>query len=158
MQNPDTKPQGHQDAPLAGYEKRDANAKWIFGIVAFLLLGGLVMHFAVGVLTSHLAKTAAPADRWNTAHGPSAVSEQTPGPRLQISPAEDLKDFRVREDSNLNTYGWVNRTSGIVHVPIDRAMEMALQNGFPTRTGSNGDKLGPSVYELQQRRPQDAQP
>ncbi len=39
----------------------------------------------------------------------------------------DLRAMRAREDSVLNGYGWVDRTAGKVRVPINRAMEMAVQ-------------------------------
>jgi hypothetical protein len=73
-------------------------------------------------------------------------------PHLQVSPAADLKEFRANEDRELTTYGWANRSTGIARVPIDRAMELVLQRGLPTRTGTNEGTPGPSVYELQQQR------
>ena len=37
------------------------------------------------------------------------------------------------EDRALATYGWANRKEGRVRIPIDRAMELQLERGFPTR-------------------------
>ena len=153
MQNRDATPQGHPQPATLGYEKRDANAKWIFVVVAFLLLAGLIMHFALAGVMGHLEKTPTPTDRWSGGNrAPSRISEQPPLPRLQIYPIADLKNFLAREDSELNTYGWINRTAGIVHVPIDRAVEIVLQRGLPTRTATNEAAHGPSSYELQQQR------
>jgi hypothetical protein len=33
----------------------------------------------------------------------------------------------------LHGYGWVNEAGGVVHIPIERAMELTLQRGLPTR-------------------------
>jgi hypothetical protein len=31
----------------------------------------------------------------------------------------------------LNGYGWVNKEQGIVRIPIERAMELIVEKGFP---------------------------
>jgi hypothetical protein len=51
----------------------------------------------------------------------------------QAAPDEAFKQLRATEDAVLNTYGWVDRESGIVHIPIERAMELLLQRGLPAR-------------------------
>jgi hypothetical protein len=79
-------------------------------------------------------------------------------PRLQLTPAEDLGKFRANEESELNTYGWVNRTSGVVRIPVARALELTLERGLPMRSETNGAATGPSSYELQQQRPLSQQP
>ncbi len=33
----------------------------------------------------------------------------------------------------LTSYGWVDKEGGIARIPIDRAMEVMLQKGFPAR-------------------------
>jgi hypothetical protein len=152
MQNLSAKPQGRQQAAAQGYEKRDADAKWIFGIVAFLIAAGLIMHFCLLGLMTLLGKTPTPRDRlYGVAHA-NAPGENKNVPHLQLSPPKDLREFRAREETELNTYGWIDRTNGVVRVPIDRAMELVLQRGLPTRAGTNEDRSGPSSYDLQQQR------
>ena len=63
---------------------------------------------------------------------PEAV-ELPPEPRLQATPALDLARFRAREEERLGTYGWVDRPNGVVHVPIERAMEIVAREGLPAR-------------------------
>ena len=53
-----------------------------------------------------------------------------PSPRLQVFPAQDLKDFRAQEAARLNSYGLVDKDKGIVHIPIDRAMDLIAQRGL----------------------------
>jgi len=42
-----------------------------------------------------------------------------------------LRSLRAEEDALLKSYGWVDRTAGSVHIPIDRAMEIVLDRGVP---------------------------
>lgn len=160
MLSPNTQPQGTERFSRAGYEKRDVSAKWIFGIVVFLAAAGLIMHFCLAGVMQRLQRTPTPRDAFAGAQrlSPAAAELNTNVPHLQLSPSADLKQFRGREEAELNTYGWIDRTSGIVRVPIERAMELVLQRGLPTRSGSNGDQTGPSSWELQQQRVPPARP
>jgi hypothetical protein len=40
-------------------------------------------------------------------------------------------ELRTAEDTDLNSYGWVDRTAGIARIPIDRAMQLLLERGLP---------------------------
>lgn len=42
-------------------------------------------------------------------------------------------DLKAEATQQISTYGWVDRDAKIVHVPIERAMELALQKGFPVQ-------------------------
>ena len=53
-----------------------------------------------------------------------ALPTAPPEPRLQIAPSVDLKSMRAAEDARLHNYGWVDRNAGVVHIPIERAMEL----------------------------------
>jgi len=54
-----------------------------------------------------------------------------PQPRLQVNARADLAASREREARMLESYGWIDRSRGAVHVPIERAMELVLQRGLP---------------------------
>jgi len=53
-----------------------------------------------------------------------------PAPRLQQSPREDLAQFRAERLRALNSYGWVDQSKGVVHIPIDEAMRRVAQEGI----------------------------
>ncbi len=145
--------------PIRGHETRDANAKWIFGLVVFLLVFGLGIHGILAWFLSALNHTPSPKDHWEPIEGTvQAAAALPPLPRLQVSPPVDLQSFRAREEKELHSYGWVNRTSGIVHIPIERAMELVLQEGLPTRPGGKSNQAGPSSYQLIQKRLEHRQP
>lgn len=59
-----------------------------------------------------------------------------PAPRLQPNPAEDLQTFRATQQAELDGYGWINQSKGIVHIPIDRAMELLSEQNLPVVTGT----------------------
>lgn len=56
-----------------------------------------------------------------------------PEPRVEEHPQVELQELRAKEDHILSTYGWVDKQKGIVRIPLDRAMELQLQRGFPVR-------------------------
>jgi len=60
------------------------------------------------------------------------LSEQRrlpPEPRLQANPLEDLAELRDLEQSELTSYGWIDRSTGRVRIPIDNAMERLADSG-----------------------------
>jgi hypothetical protein len=56
-----------------------------------------------------------------------------PLPNLQTQPFTDVYELRHSENEKLTTYGWVDKEGGIARIPVDRAMEVILQRGFPSR-------------------------
>jgi hypothetical protein len=159
MSNLSAKPQGRQRRDASGYEKRDASAAWIFGIVAFLIIAGLIMHFVLAGVMERFEKRPFPADQYRgTRRSGETIAHRGSVPRLQLKPPEDLNNFRAGEETALHTYAWIDRTTGVVRIPIDRAMDLVLERGLPTRSETNKSATGPSNYELQQQRPQSPQP
>jgi len=54
-------------------------------------------------------------------------------PPYQSTPVTDLSELRANEDKVLHSYGWVDRQKGVVRVPIDVAMRLAVQRGLPVQ-------------------------
>jgi hypothetical protein len=52
-----------------------------------------------------------------------------PEPRLQVDGARHWRRFRSAEEERLSTYGWMDRSTGAVHIPIERAMELIAERG-----------------------------
>ena len=58
-----------------------------------------------------------------------------PSPNLQIDDGRaQVVNLLARQTEKLNSYGWVDRSNGIVRIPIDRAMDLLAQRGLPART------------------------
>jgi hypothetical protein len=49
------------------------------------------------------------------------------GPPPQSAPQGELAAYRAEKSNWLNEYGWTDRKSGVVHLPIDRAMALTTQ-------------------------------
>ena len=65
---------------------------------------------------------------------PLVEARQTPPePRLEAAPIERLRALRAHENAVLGSYGWVDRRTGAVRIPVDRAMELMVQRGGPRK-------------------------
>src|SRR5258708_5240670 len=45
-------------------------------------------------------------------------------PRVEAIPGITYNQLYTREQEQLNSYGWVNQSAGVVHIPIGRAMDL----------------------------------
>jgi hypothetical protein len=94
----------------------------VLTIVVLLLMRGMFSAYSTRVAQSQGQPS------------PLAATRQPPSePRLQVSPAQDLRETRDAEEALLYSYGWVDRTTGVVHIPIQQAMELLLQRGIPVQ-------------------------
>lgn len=117
--------------PHVHHEPGDVNAPALtkFGLAMAIL----ILVFLVGLwgmfeyLKNREAEVGLPPS-------PSALmnaQKQPPEPRLQRHPAQDLRDWRAAEDRALGQYSWIDPDKGIVHIPVERAMELVVQRGLP---------------------------
>ena len=116
-----------------GYERSDANpsgvvrwAIWLIAVlvVVFISMAGLFDFY--GKVQS-LGKPASPFQN---------ARVLPPAPRLQVEPRAELHSYCAQQDKLLNSYGWADEHNGVVRIPIDRAMELTLQQGLPARTAA----------------------
>jgi hypothetical protein len=127
----------------AGHEHTDANVWLIVQFAIWLTIAALITHLLMWGLFELFVKTrndAAPA-----AEFPLAAQQERrlpAGPRLQAIPANEIFEFRQRENAELNDYGWVDRNAGTVHIPIEKAKELLLQRGLPSRPAASDDPTG----------------
>jgi hypothetical protein len=127
-------------------EKRVRNVLIVAAAAWFSLVAGL----AACALAIHLLSRARPM-QWMAPLGLVSAPnlkplERFPKPDLEIDDdhAERLSLYAGQNDL-LNSYGWVDRGNGIIHIPINRAMDLILQRGLPERTngisGADGSEL-----------------
>jgi hypothetical protein len=60
-----------------------------------------------------------------------------PAPLLQTQPFKDVYLLKQGQNERLDSYGWVDKADGIVHIPIDRAIVLTLERGLPARAGGS---------------------
>jgi hypothetical protein len=119
--------------PAVTHEETDVNIRAILGFAVALIAVAIVVHVLVWVLFRFFEARAA---RQTTVEYPLAIQQENrlpPEPRLQTNPREDLRELRESEEQVLTTYGWVDRNAGVVRIPIEQAMKLAIERGLPTR-------------------------
>lgn len=52
-----------------------------------------------------------------------------PAPTLQTQPFKDIYMLREQENQRLLGYGWVDKNTGVTHIPIEDAMRLVLERG-----------------------------
>ncbi len=120
---------GHENG--TGYEVQDASIREVVFTGVGLAVGTILVCVAVFVLFRVLHSTEVQERRPVMAIQVPATFPPTP--RLQAKPAEELQIVRHDEDQVLTTYGWVNKSAGLVRIPIDRAMQIVIERGLPVR-------------------------
>ena len=106
------------------HERTDVSVRGVLLAAALLAAAGIVVQLVVGVQFAALRGARA---RESPPPLAAAPPEGPPEPRLQTTPAEDLAQLRAREDTILDGYGWEDRATGVVHIPIARAMELVAR-------------------------------
>jgi hypothetical protein len=124
------------DSTQKGYETKDVPfwpwvwfaAGFIVSLVVIYLLCLMFAKFLIGPGTVI----------GRTAHGRDAALDGFPHPQLQTDPPKDLHDYLQAKSQELDSYGWVDRRNGIVHIPIEQAMDLFLTRGAPVRPPDSG--------------------
>ena len=128
-----TEPGGRKGAEpkaIAGFDREiDVRSLGLFGLGLALVMI-VVLAALWGLLVHWKARQAAGDPR------PSPLAEANaprlpPEPRLQAAPVKDMDELRARETSALKSYGWVDRQAGVGRIPIDRAIDLLLEQGLP---------------------------
>ena len=120
--------------PAVHHEESDVNIGAIFKIGTGLVILAAAIHVVVWLVFMYFDRREATNLR---AQYPLAAGQELrlpPAPRLQVTPRQDLRDLRAREDQVLNSYQWVDRSAGVVRIPIAEAMKKTVERGLPVRT------------------------
>ena len=107
------------------HERRD------LAIRPLVIFGAMLIASVVAI---HLGSTFV-QDRLSAREGERKGRPAPPRdpPTLSLHPEEDLLRQLEEERLRLATYGWINREAGILHIPIERAMDLVAERGLPAR-------------------------
>jgi hypothetical protein len=133
---------GHGD-----FERRDINSNDVIWFLVALAVAGVLITFVVSgfyhYLQAHSEAEQAPVSPLvtnvpkDTRHLPTDykdyLKQNFPSPQLEIDERTQLNQIRLDEEQTLATYGWVDQKDGVVRIPIERAMDLIVQRGLPTR-------------------------
>jgi hypothetical protein len=127
----------------SGHEHTDTNVWMIVQFAIWLVASAILTHLLMWGMFEWFVKArndAAPAVEFPLVKGQEP--RLPAGPRLQRFPANEAYDFRQRESAELNSYGYIDRNAGTVHIPIAEAMRLVVERGLPSRApaaGPDGD-------------------
>ena len=94
----------------------------IVSVAAMLLMAALFRFLDCGAERRDAAISAAAGME----RGPERLP---PPPRLEVHGSKHWQQFRSAEEARLSTYGWLNRSTGAVHIPIEHAMDLITERG-----------------------------
>ncbi|MBX9883633.1 MAG: hypothetical protein K2X68_01545 [Novosphingobium sp.] len=120
------------------YERTDITIRFIVYFVVGLLAIGIFSHVLLAFGYWWLAESQPEADVSPLA----PPRELPPRPRLQVSPARDMREYRERQMRELSGYGWADAGAGIARLPIDRAKELLV--GGAAAAAPAGQAGGPA--------------
>ena len=122
----------HNHESQGAHETRDINLKPVALFLVALVLTLICVHFVV-LATLHFYI------RHQSTPEPATLVKVPPvewvGPGLLVNAPVQLREMREREDQILNSSGWIDRSLGVVRIPIDRAMDLIVQRGLPEKIG-----------------------
>lgn len=118
----------HQDQS-PGHESYTARLRPVVVSVLALTLGTWVVF--VGMRSLFQVLTARGQASEAAVHPLHVGPELPPEPRLQAYPARDIAEHRAAVEQLSTTYGWVDRSAGVVRLPLERALELTLERGLP---------------------------
>lgn len=149
----DHKPEANAN-PGVGYEKQDLGHRGILVFFGFLLVATVIIHLVIWAMYTGLESYARSVEV-----APHPMAEKIPAaqagvlmntpmvnldkfgvPRLQTSEVVDMNTSRVQEEKYLHAGAW--EKDGVVHLPIETAMQLLVKRGLPAR--ANG--VDPSKY------------
>src|SRR5579859_3767680 len=122
----------HSENPKHRHETRDAVPRYILYFAAGLaiaVVAGFLVSWGTLVFLQHHQTYPAP----HSSISRGRVLPPAGMPQLQAHPDTDLQVYLHQQSEILDSYGWVNRKSGVVRLPIQRAMDVLLQQGLPVR-------------------------
>jgi hypothetical protein len=153
-----------------GYEQSDINVAGVLYFLLGLAVFGVIAYFLASGLYSYLDKQTeaqqAPVSPLvaqtteDTRHLPPEyktdarstdyekyLKKNFPAPQLETDERSQLNRIITGQEETLSTYDYVDRQAGTVRIPIDRAMDLIVARGLPTRgQGTNASSAESKAY------------
>src|SRR5690349_17851674 len=117
------------DARHPGYERRDVQPSSVAWMVIGFFGGIAASAGLVAALIGLLSREAAMPPTT-----PSTVQPASPSsPRLEVPEGKDRGQLEQAAQHRLQGYAWVDRDAGRVRIPIEDAMSLLVQRGWPDK-------------------------
>ena len=145
------------------YEREDLGSRGVFVFMIGLAVFGVVVSFIiVGMYSfldnfersqmttsSPLVTTKGAISRVVTQADMDKTFKDNGAPMLETDERGQFRDFLMNQENKLNSYGSVDQTAGVAHIPIDRAMDLIVQQGLPVYAASGAETKTTSKAPVQ---------
>ncbi len=135
------------------FEREDLGTRGVFAFMIGLAVIGIVIYFIIVGMYSFLDNyersqmaTASPLvttkgsmSRVVTQADMDKAFKDNGAPMLEINERGQFKGFLINQEDQLNSYGWVDKDAGVAHIPIQRAMDLIVQQGLPVYPQNSAD-------------------
>lgn len=127
----------------AGHEVSDARTGFLLysGVGIFILI---VASFAGIALLLALAGAGVADVSPVLEDDPASAAQLPPEPRLEQNPEVDSTRMIEEANAQLEGYGWVNKRAGTAHIPIERAIELLVEQGVGPLGGEQAQGSAPA--------------
>jgi hypothetical protein len=133
---------GHHETE---FEHEDLGSRGVFAFMIGLAVSIVIIYFIIVGMYRFLDNyersqmaTASPLitskgamSRVVTQEDMDKTFKDNGAPMLETNERGQLHDFLMDQETQLNSYGWVDEKAGVAHIPIERAMELLAQRGVP---------------------------
>ncbi|MGI8437019.1 MAG: hypothetical protein ACR2NX_08980 [Chthoniobacterales bacterium] len=137
-------------APARGHETRDVSVRLVAWFAVGLALSLVLISFAVsGLFRAFEHNHPSPDAPSRIALHPHMLA---PAPQLQSKVSADLLKFEAAEEAKLHSYGWIDKQAGVIRIPIERAMDLIVERGLPTRGPGTQNASGVTSVQMQERK------
>jgi hypothetical protein len=116
----------------AGHEIRDVSPRGVLLLGAALIVVGIVVHVLLRWLFGLLEARAALRDP--PVSPLAGEAGRVPGPQLELRLSS--AEFEQAANDRLNSYGRIPDVPDVVHIPIERAMQLLAERGLPEPSGT----------------------
>lgn len=140
---PGQTPEDLARSQAAGHEVSDART----GILVYSGMGIFILiiaSFAGIALLLALAGAGVADDSPVLEDDPASALQLPPEPRLEQNPEVDGTLIQEAANAQLESYGWVNKRAGTAHIPIERAMELLVEQGVGPVGGEQSQGSAPA--------------
>ena len=120
-----------------GHEGSDLDFNIVMLFAVSLVIALIVVHYAISGIYRYWAPK---PSRYPSRSSVASTREEFSGPRLTVNQSVDMEKQRASEKAVLNSYGWVDRDRNIVHIPVERAIDLLAERGLSTNTTAQGGR------------------
>ena len=127
------------------FEREDLSTRGVFAFMIGVAIVGVVIYFIIVGMYSFLDNyersqmaTASPLvttkgvmSRVVTQADMDKAFKDNGSPMLEVIEGVDLRKDLIDQENRLNSYGWVDKDASVAHIPIQRAMDLIVQQGLP---------------------------